>query len=159
MRLKGKSAIVTGAGSGFGAGIARKFAAEGARVMVADINEAAARDVAAGIGGLAFRANVASGAEVRAMVEAAGAALGISARTLQRRLQEEATTFAEVVDGVRRDLAAAYLQNAEYTAAEVAFMLGYAEASSFHRAFRRWTGTTPEAFRSGGDRSAGEPAG
>ncbi|MCB2126665.1 MAG: SDR family oxidoreductase [Rhodobacteraceae bacterium] len=76
MRLKGKSAIVTGAGSGFGAGIARKFAAEGARVMVADINEAAARDVAAGIGGLAFRANVASGAEVRAMVEAAGAALG-----------------------------------------------------------------------------------
>lgn len=90
---------------------------------------------------------------------AAGAALGVSARTLQRRLQEEGTTFAEVVDGVRRDLAAAYLQNAEYTAAEVAFMLGYAEASSFHRAFRRWTGTTPEAFRSGGDRSAGGPAG
>jgi len=50
MRLNAKSAIVTGAGSGFGAGIARKFAAQGARVMVADINGDAARTVAAEIG-------------------------------------------------------------------------------------------------------------
>ena len=53
MRLKNKTAIVTGAGSGFGAGIARKFAAEGARVIVADINEAAARAVAQEVGGFA----------------------------------------------------------------------------------------------------------
>lgn len=76
MRLKGKSAIVTGAGSGFGAGIARKFAAEGARVMVADINEVAARTVAAGIGGIAQRVDVASAESVAAMIAAAGTAFG-----------------------------------------------------------------------------------
>ena len=51
MRLHGKTAIVTGAGSGFGAGIARKFAAEGARVLVADLNPETAASVAAEIGG------------------------------------------------------------------------------------------------------------
>lgn len=76
MRLRGKSAIVTGAGSGFGAGIARKFAAEGARVMVADINEVAARTVAAGIGGIVQRVDVASAESVAAMIAAAGAAFG-----------------------------------------------------------------------------------
>jgi AraC-like DNA-binding protein len=94
-------------------------------------------------------------------IDAASAALGLSGRTLQRRLQAEGTTFAEVVDDVRRDLAAAYLQNPSYTGAEVAFMLGYAEASSFHRAFKRWTGLTPEAFRarSPAPRSESGPAG
>lgn len=76
MRLKGRAAIVTGAGSGFGAGIARAFAAEGARVMLADINEAAARAVAAEIGGLVQFVDVASGASVAALAAAAGAAFG-----------------------------------------------------------------------------------
>jgi 3-oxoacyl-[acyl-carrier protein] reductase len=71
MRLAGKTAIVTGAGSGFGAGIARRFAAEGARVMVADINGGAAEAVAAEIGGIAQCADVATGASVTAMVAAA----------------------------------------------------------------------------------------
>lgn len=71
MRLQGKIAVVTGAGSGFGAGIARKFAAEGARVLVADINPDAARAVAAGIGGTAFCADVASGDSVAALASAA----------------------------------------------------------------------------------------
>ncbi len=75
MRLEGKVAIVTGAGSGFGAGIARKFASEGARVLVADINEDAARQVAKEIGGVAGRVDVSSGESVKAMAEAA-AALG-----------------------------------------------------------------------------------
>ncbi len=75
MRLEGKVAVVTGAGSGFGAGIARKFAAEGARVVVADINEDAARMVAAEIGGVACKVDVSSGESVKAMAEAA-AALG-----------------------------------------------------------------------------------
>lgn len=74
-------------------------------------------------------------------------ALATSARTLQRRLSNEGTTFAEVLEDVRRDLAKAYLHNPQYTAAEVAFLLGYSETSSFFRAFRRWTGTTPEAYR------------
>jgi len=72
MRLAGKLAIVTGAGSGFGAGIARKFAAEGAKVIVADLNGEAARAVAAEIGGEAVTCNVASRADVQALRDAAG---------------------------------------------------------------------------------------
>ncbi len=72
MRLEGKVAIVTGAGSGFGTGIARKFAGEGARVIVADINLEAAEAVAAEIGGCAVRVDVASGDSVAAMAGAAG---------------------------------------------------------------------------------------
>ncbi len=67
MRLKGKTALVTGGGSGFGAGIVRKFAAEGARVFVADINAAAARDVARAVDGVALEVDVADGASVAAM--------------------------------------------------------------------------------------------
>ena len=76
MRLDGKTAIVTGGGSGFGAGIARKFAAEGARVMVADINGEGAETVAARIGGIAQACDVSSGDSVAAMAEAANAAWG-----------------------------------------------------------------------------------
>ncbi|TYB82197.1 SDR family oxidoreductase [Maritimibacter fusiformis] len=76
MRLEGKTAIVTGAGSGFGAGIARKFAAERARVMVADINRDAAEEVAREIGGMAQAVDVGDGASVGTMAEAALAAFG-----------------------------------------------------------------------------------
>jgi 3-oxoacyl-[acyl-carrier protein] reductase len=76
MRLDGKTAVVTGAGSGFGAGIARRFAAEGARVMVADLNAAAAREVAAAAGGIACEVDVARAASVEAMAGAARAAFG-----------------------------------------------------------------------------------
>jgi 3-oxoacyl-[acyl-carrier protein] reductase len=76
MRLSGKTAIVTGAGSGFGAGIARRFAAEGARVMLADINLAAAEAVAAECGGRAQAVDVSLDASVAAMAQAAMAAWG-----------------------------------------------------------------------------------
>ncbi len=76
MSLDGKCAIVTGAGSGFGAGIAREFAAQGARVMVADINAEAAAAVADEIGGVAQRVDVADAASVAAMAGAAQAAFG-----------------------------------------------------------------------------------
>ncbi|MDU8912710.1 SDR family oxidoreductase [Aestuariicoccus sp. MJ-SS9] len=76
MRLPGKIAIVTGAGSGFGAGIARRFAAEGAQVMVADINAEAARSVATQIGGLAQPVDVADGDSVAAMIATAEESLG-----------------------------------------------------------------------------------
>ncbi|MDO5631706.1 MAG: SDR family oxidoreductase [Paracoccus sp. (in: a-proteobacteria)] len=71
MRLQGKTAIVTGGASGFGAGIARKFAAEGARVMIADLNGDAAVSMAAEIGGVAQQVDVADGASVSAMAQAA----------------------------------------------------------------------------------------
>ncbi|MDN5785754.1 SDR family oxidoreductase [Pseudorhodobacter sp.] len=73
MRLQGKLAIVTGAGSGFGAGIARKFAAEGARVIVADINADAAAMVASEIGGIAQACNVADRISVERLRDAATA--------------------------------------------------------------------------------------
>ncbi|WP_372837749.1 SDR family oxidoreductase [Phaeovulum sp.] len=76
MRLQGKTAIVTGAGSGFGAGIARRFAAEGARVMLADINPAAAEAAASECGGRAQVVDVSRDASVAAMAAAAMAAWG-----------------------------------------------------------------------------------
>lgn len=76
MRLDGKTALVTGGGSGFGAGIARKFAAEGARVLVADINADAAREVASRIGGIAAVVDVSDNASVAALAYEAADALG-----------------------------------------------------------------------------------
>ena len=72
-RLKDKVAIVTGGGSGFGAGIVRKFVAEGAQVLVADVHLEAALEVAASVGNAAqaLRVDVASAADVRLMMEAA----------------------------------------------------------------------------------------
>jgi 3-oxoacyl-[acyl-carrier protein] reductase len=71
MRLEGKIAVVTGAGGGFGEGIATLFASEGARVVVADLNAAAAQRVASAIGGIAEHGDVSKGADVQAMVDAA----------------------------------------------------------------------------------------
>jgi len=77
MRLKNKTAIVTGAGSGFGEGIAKRFAAEGARVLVADIDGDAAARVAGDIeGGEACTVDVSDGDQVKAMVAAAENAFG-----------------------------------------------------------------------------------
>ena len=75
------------------------------------------------------------------------AQLGMSPRTLQRRLADRETTFQALLDGVRRSYAERYLRDARLSLAEIAFLLGFSEPSNFHRAFRRWTGTTPSAFR------------
>ena len=71
MRLNGKTAIVTGAASGFGAGIARKFAAEGARVMVVDLYTDAAQAIATEINGHAHTADISNGDQVADMIETA----------------------------------------------------------------------------------------
>ncbi|RJE82540.1 glucose 1-dehydrogenase [Paracoccus onubensis] len=76
MRLADKRAIVTGGGSGFGAGIARKFAAEGAKVVVADINSDAAGRIADEIGGIAVAVDIADGAGVAELVGTAEDKLG-----------------------------------------------------------------------------------
>jgi 3-oxoacyl-[acyl-carrier protein] reductase len=76
MRLKDKTAIVTGAGSGFGAGIARRFLEEGARVLLVDIDERAARAQAAAHGGIAHGCDVSDGAQIAAMAARAAEVLG-----------------------------------------------------------------------------------
>jgi AraC-like DNA-binding protein len=79
-------------------------------------------------------------------LEALAARLHMSPRTLQRRLREEGTSLHEQVERVRRERAAAFLDNG-MAIAEIAWLLGYADPSVFHRAFKRWTGRTPEAWR------------
>jgi 3-oxoacyl-[acyl-carrier protein] reductase len=71
MRLQGKSAIVTGGGSGFGEGIVRKFVAEGAQVLIADRDEAGARRVAEAVGAQWLRVDVSRAADVKAMADTA----------------------------------------------------------------------------------------
>jgi 3-oxoacyl-[acyl-carrier protein] reductase len=77
MRLKDKIAIVTGGGSGFGAGIAQRFAQEGARVIVADVNAQGGERVAKEVGGRFVQADVTKGADWAKLVASAGADLGI----------------------------------------------------------------------------------
>ena len=74
-------------------------------------------------------------------------AVGLSARTLQRRLREHGTSLRAVLDDARRAIAMRELSARTRTVTDVAFLLGFSETSAFDRAFRRWTGTTPAAFR------------
>lgn len=73
--------------------------------------------------------------------------LHVSERTLQRRLLDEGFTFAGLLEEIRADLAKAYLREPRYSVQEVAFMVGFSEIASFTRAFRRWTGVAPSAWR------------
>ncbi len=80
--------------------------------------------------------------------------LGVSTRTLQRRLQDEGTRFKALVGDTRRQLACHYLRETHVSLTEIAFLLGFEEPTSFFRAFQRWAGTTPEQFRASQDRPA-----
>lgn len=73
--------------------------------------------------------------------------LGMSARTLNRRLQREGTSFMTLYDDVRRELALSYLDQPSLNIAEVAFMLGFSQTPAFSRAFKRWTGASPIEHR------------
>jgi AraC-like DNA-binding protein len=73
--------------------------------------------------------------------------LATSARTLQRQLSQEGTSFQAILAGTREDLARHYLTSGTLRIAEIAFLLGYDDTNSFYRAFRSWTGTTPDALR------------
>ncbi|MDJ0922213.1 MAG: AraC family transcriptional regulator ligand-binding domain-containing protein [Henriciella sp.] len=73
--------------------------------------------------------------------------LGMSARTLQRRLAEQGRSFQSLVDLARRDLAEQLLRDTDYSLAEIAFLTGFSEQSAFTRAFKRWSGQTPRSYR------------
>ena len=73
--------------------------------------------------------------------------LGMTARTLQRRLQDEQLGFTALVDAARLDLARRYLADESLSISEVSFALGYSEPSAFTRAFKRWSGSAPAEYR------------
>lgn len=74
-------------------------------------------------------------------------ALHTSERNLQRRLADEGTSYKAVLEATRQTLALSYLADPAYTLGEITYLLGFAEASSFTRAFRRWTGCSPSEHR------------
>ena len=73
--------------------------------------------------------------------------LAMSDRNLQRALRNDGTSFQALLDQVRRDLAIRHLADPATSAGQVGFLLGFSEPSAFHRAFRRWTGQAPSAYR------------
>ena len=76
-----------------------------------------------------------------------GRDLGMSSRTLQRRLTDEGVSFQRLLDDTRKGTARRYLADSTLAIGEIAYLLGYSEAAAFHRAFKRWYGQTPDAFR------------
>jgi AraC-like DNA-binding protein len=80
-------------------------------------------------------------------LRAAAAAMALSPRSLQRRLAGEGTAYDEVLDDLRHELAVSLLQDRGLAVYEIGFLLGYADATAFHRAFRRWRGVSPRRFR------------
>jgi AraC-like DNA-binding protein len=82
-----------------------------------------------------------------ATLEALAQQFGLSPATLRRRLDDEATGWQQLKDEIRRDLAIHHLADGRLSIEAVAAQLGFTDASSFHRAFRKWTGTAPGAWR------------
>ena len=86
-------------------------------------------------------------AEGPVTLTASARVLGVAQRTLQRRLDEAGITFEAIVDDIRKDLAMERMRDGTATDTEVAMSLGYSDSAHFIRAFRRWTGMTPSAWR------------
>ena len=79
--------------------------------------------------------------------EAIARRLAVSLRSLQRKLAEEGTSFATLLDETRSALARGYLDADRYTVSEITYLLGFAGVSGFSNAFKRWTGESPSAYR------------
>lgn len=73
--------------------------------------------------------------------------LNMTPQTLRRRLKEGNTSYQEIKDSIRKDASIYYLSKPDLSIDEIAMLMGFSEASSFHRAFKKWTGKTPSAFR------------
>jgi AraC-like DNA-binding protein len=80
-------------------------------------------------------------------LEAVGAQLSMTPQTLRRRLRDEGQGFQALKDDLRRDAAIACLARPDLSLADIARQLGFSEASTFHRAFKQWTGVAPGAYR------------
>ena len=82
-------------------------------------------------------------------IESVARALATSPRSLQRKLVAEGTRYKTLLEAARREAAERYLGDSSLPIAEVAYLLGYSERAAFHRAFKQWTGVTPQHFREG----------
>lgn len=82
-----------------------------------------------------------------ATMEAIARKVGLSKRTLQRRIEAEGTSYQQILKETREALARHYLERTALPAVEISFLLGFDEPNSFYRAFRMWTGTTPDKVR------------
>ncbi len=80
-------------------------------------------------------------------IEESANRLGMSKRSLQRRLSEESSSYQEVLTATRRELADYYLSRSSASLVEIAYLLGFQDGNSFLRAFRGWTGQTPGEYR------------
>jgi AraC-like DNA-binding protein len=100
--------------------------------------------------GLAFEVQRALTARVAGgdtRIGAVARQLAISGRTLQRRLAAEGVSYQELLEDARKEAAGRFISDATLAIGEVAYLIGYSEPPSFHRAFKRWYGMTPETFR------------
>ena len=82
----------------------------------------------------------------RPLVESIASELAVSLRSLQNKLSREGTTFQQLLDYSRKEMAMQYLKTPEMTLCDIAFMLGFSEQSAFNHAFKRWTGKTPKQY-------------
>ncbi|MBC3916733.1 AraC family transcriptional regulator ligand-binding domain-containing protein [Undibacterium sp. CY18W] len=80
-------------------------------------------------------------------IESVARHLAVSKRTLQRQLNEESTSFMDILNTTRQQLAQHYLSSPSVSQGEIAYLLGFQEVNSFIRAFKDWTGNTPSAYR------------
>jgi AraC-like DNA-binding protein len=83
------------------------------------------------------------------VVDDVARSLGMSKRTLARRLSDEGLNFTEVLQQLRRNLAVRYLDDPKLHISKIAWLLGFNEVSAFTHAFKRWTGKTPSQMRIG----------
>ena len=83
----------------------------------------------------------------RAVVDDVARSLGMSKRTLARRLSNEGLNFTEVLQQLRRELAVRYLDDPKLHISKIAWLLGFNDVSAFTHAFKRWTGKTPSQMR------------
>jgi len=91
-------------------------------------------------------------------VNAVASRLSISPQTLRRRLAEDDTSFRQLRDEVRRDAAIDALTSTDDTVEDIAARLGFADSSAFHRAFKRWTGSSPGSYRAANGQPSGAPS-
>jgi AraC-like DNA-binding protein len=82
--------------------------------------------------------------------------LGMSVRTLRRRLCDEGASYRQLTDELRRDVAINYLRETDMRVEDIAYALGFSDAANFRQAFRRWTSATPQQFRATYEGGAGE---